>query len=309
MPCPDSADQTRNARTDRAADSDEVTALAWKDWINSKWFWAAFSAAAAAVLLMIALFGGHSPARSSFSEEELTVGRAALQALEAADPEQVDERIRQYRLQELLEYRDEMIAQLENGEIDVWSCFENSVLLGDSRGVGFSFYNWLPENRVFAEGGATIRHLKQNLSRLTELQPDNLFLCYGLNDVSIGYWPSPEDYVEEFREIIRETQEALPGVTIYISSILPAQEIAFETEGSWRRIPEYSSAVEAMCEDLDGVCFVNNDALAEEKADLYDPDGIHLRREFYPYWATNMIREVFMYEIAEGSKTEIPDGE
>ena len=67
---------------------------------------------------------------------------------------------------------------------------------------------------------------------------------------------------------------------------------AFETTEKWREIPQYSAAVEKMCQE-NGIPFVNNDAISEEYASLWDPDGIHLQEDFYPLWAANLIMAVY----------------
>ena len=56
-----------------------------------------------------------------------------------------------------------------------------------------------------------------------------------------------------------------------------------------------------MCEK-NGYAFVNNDKLAEEHMDLWDPDSIHLQKEFYPYWAANMMMTVYDYGRESGGE-------
>ena len=131
-----------------------------------------------------------------------------------------------------------------------------------------------------------------------EANPSYIFLCYGLNDVSIGYWNTPEEYVTEFADTIRQIQTEIPDVTIIISSILIARDPAFQRASAWYNIPEYSAAVEEMCSET-GCYFVNNDDITERYPELWNSDGIHLNRAFYPYWATNMIMEVYDSELDE----------
>lgn len=232
-------------------------------------------------------------------ENKIAAGVTYLQQLEAASPQMVDEVLKQQQAQERQEKREERLAQLESGEVSVWTLFEDYVLLGDSRAVGFSYYGFLPENRVLAEGGATIRDLENHIPDFAPMNPASLFLCYGLNDVSIGYWETPEAYTAEFRKIIGEVQKELPQVKIYISSILPARDPAFAQAEAWRDIPMYSAVVKTMCEDIHNCFYVDNDALAEQYAELWDDDGIHVREDFYPHWACNMIVEVYEGENSE----------
>lgn len=251
--------------------------------------------------LIISSLGKKGQTNQEITQEDLDAGRSYLEALEQINPAQVEETIQYNRQQDMLAYRDTLAQQVESGELDIWSQFTDYVLLGDSRAVGFYYHDFMPEKRVMADGGATIRHLREHIPDIVELQPSNLFLCYGLNDVSIGYWDTPEAYSKEFAEVIQEIKDVLPDVNIYISSILPAQEIAFEVESSWRNIPEYSQAVKEMCEGIKNCCYVDNDDLAEKYQDMYDIDGIHLKKTFYPYWALNMIMEVYNHELDDES--------
>lgn len=233
----------------------------------------------------------------------ISQGVAYLQSLESQDPGTVDNVLKQQRLQRLQEMRDERLRQLESGEISVWSMFDDYVLLGDSRAVGFSFYGFLPEERVIAEAGATILHLEEHIPDIVALNPSNIFLCYGLNDVSIGIWPTAEDYVAQFSDIIGQIQAQLPDANIFISSILPARDPAFQKSTAWYNIPEYSQAVSDMCDTISHCYYVDNDATAEEYSTLWDTDGIHVQIDFYPHWAANLITEVYSASLDEDGTT------
>ena len=167
--------------------------------------------------------------------------------------------------------------------------------------MGFSFYGFLPEERVLAESGATILHLEEHIPDIVALNPSNIFLCYGLNDVSIGIWPTPEDYVTQYSDIIQQIQAQLPGANIFISSILPARDPAFQQSTAWYDIPEYSQAVSDMCDTISHCYYVDNDATCDEYASLWDVDGIHVQQDFYPHWAANLITEVYSASL-EGSE-------
>ncbi len=191
-----------------------------------------------------------------------------------------------------------LIEQIRNEEVDIWSMFHDYVILGDSRAVGFWYFDFLPKENCLTGGGDTIRNVEMNMDGILALNPKYIFLCYGLNDVSIGYWKTSDVYVEEMMEVIADLQERLPEATVIVSSILPARDPAFELSSKWYNIPEYSAAVEAACKEA-GVIFVNNDEICDLYAKWWQPDGIHVRPEFYPYWAQNLI-----VGIIEGGKYE-----
>lgn len=244
-----------------------------------------------ALILLAVRCGRPEPERESISPT--AAGVSYLQSLERQNPNEVDQILQEQRIQEIERLREERLEQLESGELSVWSLFEDYVLLGDSRAVGFYFYEYLPESRVLADGGATILHLQEHIPDLREMNPASIFLCYGLNDVSIGIWNTPEEYITDFAGILAELHAALPEAQVYISSILPAQDPAFDTDSSWRDIPQYSAAVGLMCGELDYCHFVDCDSLAAAYSDLWDVDGIHVQRDFYPHWAAALITEEY----------------
>ena len=242
------------------------------------------------IIALASMLGSANQEPSGISSFDTAAGVAYLTGLESKDPTEVEEQLKLIRQQELQAQKEELINQLTSGEVSVWSMFEDYVLLGDSRAVGFDYFGFLPDDRVLAESGATIKALEEHIPDLVALNPSNLFLCYGLNDVSIGIWPTPEEYVADFERIIGLIREELPEVNIYISSILPARDPAFETSTLWYNIPDYSAAVQTMCEQID--ChFIDNTEICEKYADMWEVDGIHVRSTFYPYWAANMIIE------------------
>ncbi len=217
---------------------------------------------------------------------------AYLQTLEERDPAIVKEQLRLQREVHNQEESEERREQLLDGSIDVWSLFGESVIMGDSRAVGFYLYEYIPQSRVLAAGGNTIRSIMEHQEELLSLSPETLFLCYGLNDVSVGYWNSPQEYEKEYQEILIQLKELLPNTEIYVNSILPAQAAGLAVQSAWGNIPEYSDAVKEMCKAND-IGWVDCDGIVSEYVDLYDEDGIHVQREFYPYWAAQMMMGVY----------------
>lgn len=243
---------------------------------------------AAGVLTIFMALSAFSGCKPSEEEQRCSEGVAYLQALEAKSPEAVEEQLRQIEHQHVLAEREQRIRELIDNQNGVWKYFENYVILGDSRAVGFSYFGFLDESRVLAESGATILQVSEKLDELAELKPSTVYLCYGLNDIGIGKWDQPSDYVEGFAKMIESLRRTLPKAKIVVSSILPAREPAFQTQERWRRIPEFSAAIEEYCKE-NGLIYADNEVICEEHADLWEGDGIHVKSPFYPYWAANMI--------------------
>lgn len=243
--------------------------------------------------IMNLIFGSNESQR-----DETRDGIAYLEKLEAKNPAKIDETLAAIRKKKLEVERDLILQKLLTDENDVWSMFHDYVILGDSRAVGFYYYDFLERSRVLADGGDTIRNIEPHLEEIKALNPSYIFLCYGLNDVSIGYWDTPEEYTEEFMQLCAMLKKEIPNVKIIVSSILPARDPAFELSSLWREIPTFSEALGKACEEND-ILFVDNSQTAEDQADLWDPDGIHVRKEFYSYWARNLIVAVIEDEAYE----------
>ena len=261
---------------------------------NQKKFPVAPIAAVLILVLVITLVGtlldGKEAAKA---DDAVAEGIAYLESLEEKDPAEVMA-VRQSIYQaELDAKRDQILLQLNNGTMDPFSLIKDYVLLGDSRAVGFWYRNFLDKNNVLADGGHTIRNLASYVDTIVAKNPSQIFLCYGLNDSSIGYWDTAEEYVTEYMETVNTIREKLPDATIVVSSILPAKDPAFEKSQKWRAIPEWSAALEKACEE-NGILFANCDYLAVSYPNLWDPDGIHFRKEFYPYWASCLVAAMLM---------------
>ena len=244
----------------------------------------------AVLLVLLALAGCQKP-------DETAAGVAYLEELERKDPvavEQVRQQLYQAKIQAK---RDEMIRQLSDGTIDPFSLFQNYVLMGDSRAVGFWYRDFLEKDQVIADGGHTIRNLKENIDKLVQMNPQMVFLCYGLNDSSIGYWDTAEEYVAEYMDTVSQIRQQLPDTTIVVSSILPARDPAFQLSSKWYNSPQWSAALETACKE-NGIAFANCDQLALDYPELWDPDGIHFREAFYPHWASYLVTALLMEDVA-----------
>ena len=230
------------------------------------------------IVIFIALSG------QNIATDDIKDGRAYIEGLEATDTASVEEQVKELR-------KEERKAALESGDMDVWSQFTDIAILGDSRAVGFYSYNLVDQSRVFATGGATIRDIEQYTDQLAALNPSSIIFCYGLNDISIGYWDNVDDYIAEQDQIIADLQAAMPNTTIYINSIIPATDPAFERSEKWRDIPDWNDAIRKHCQE-NNIPYIDITEDVEAHEDLYDVDGIHMQKAFYEYWAIDMITEV-----------------
>lgn len=181
------------------------------------------------------------------------------------------------------------IAFIQDSSVNPWRFFKDTVVMGDSRAVGFWYYHYLDRSRVLADGGHNIRRILPQLDALKALSPKTVILCYGLNDTGVGFWKTPEAYATEYMQIIDRIRAELPDTRIVVSSILPASQAAINDRApSWAKIPAFSAEVGARCADH-GAVYADNTAAVGLHFDLWDPDGVHVKKAFYPYWARSIL--------------------
>ena len=232
-----------------------------------------------AAIIAAAAGGGRSKKTAEIKE-----GVAFLKAQESKDPKAVEQVLTEQKKAKMQAERAEMQKKLEDGTIDVWSLFGDSVIMGDSRAVGFYTFEFLPQSRVLADAGNTIANIKDH-------------------EISIGLWKTKEDYVKDYASILDELHKKLPDTSIFVNSIIPAQQPAIDSTPAWGNIPEWSDAVHQMVKEK-GFGWVDVDGLVSEHQDLYDPDSIHVQRDFYPLWATQMMLSVYDEQQAQGDGSE-----
>lgn len=236
--------------------------------------------AAVAVIIGIVIFMVFSDRKSPTAD--LKKGVSYIQSLEKKDTDSIEKEIKEIK-------KAERKAALENGEIDVWQQFDDAAIFGDSRAVGFKFYEFISEDRVFANSGDTIKAIPKQLEQLKVLNPSFIFICFGINDM--GSFNTVDDYIKELDDIQDQIHENLPDTRIFINSIIPVIDPAFKKFAKWKDIPDWNAAIEEHCEK-NNIPYIDITDTVEEHSDLYENDGIHMRKPFYNLWAIDMMTEV-----------------
>lgn len=258
-----------------------------------------------AVILTLIIVVASVSAAAGRQSPEVTKGVAYLKTMEAQKTSDVDKILQQQKAKKAEKQKTAMLQKLSDGTIDVWSLFKDAAVMGDSRAVGYYYYKYLPESKCFAKAGATIRNIHEYTDQLKKLNPSLVFFCYGLNDIGIGFWKTPEAYAKEYKETLDTLHKELPNTKFFVSSTLPAQKKGLRRSSKYKYIPEYSKAVGEMCKKA-GYGYVDCTDVVEAHKDLYDLDGIHLQKPFYPYWAAALMTE---YYQTASTKLGLGEGE
>ncbi|MCF0228881.1 MAG: hypothetical protein HUJ76_04200 [Parasporobacterium sp.] len=241
-----------------------------------------FAVFIAAVVIIVCV--SNSSRKSAEAEE----GAQYIRTMEGRDPVAIENSIFQASRQKVI---DEMKEKLAEDPDAVWKALSdvNTVLMGDSRVVGFDVFGFMDPSRVIAEGGATIRVIPEYYDTLKALNPNLLVLSYGVNDMNnYWYWETKEEYIAELMQTMGELNELLPNAYIYVQTMFPVTEVGLESSSHWAEIPDWNASIKAACEEH-GFRYIDLEHLGYEHMDEYAEDGIHLMYSFYPTWGNAIL--------------------
>lgn len=160
----------------------------------------------------------------------------------------------------------------------------DALILGDSRTEGLSAYQILDGSKVLGEIGISLAQTDGAVEKAIQAAPQYIFLAYGLNDFE--YWRGDADaFKEQYRTVIKKLKAGLPDSEIYVNTLLPVLPIAVARNKYYNQMENYNKAIRELCEEEGVGCIDVSDLASEE---LYEGDGIHLRKDYYPLWVDKM---------------------
>lgn len=207
-----------------------------------------------------------------------------IKETESKDPSSLSEQLSEKRLAE----RKQAIA---DGKLDVFGLFDDYLILGDSRATGFYLYGYLLESRVYAYNGATILSIDEWIDSIQKLQPQNIYVSFGMNDIKNNLNDSSNGgYSQLLSEQIKKVLNVCPQATIYVNSIIPASQSTTQSNSDlWSQIDVYNAQIQQACQD-NGWTYIDNSSLVQDQSEsIYESDGIHFVSSFYEKWARNIM--------------------
>lgn len=161
-----------------------------------------------------------------------------------------------------------------------------SVVVGDSITEGLTAYNILSSDKVVYKRGVSIKNTESLLNTAAGLNPINIFLAFGMNDIET-YKSDIDSFIAVYKEKIDYVRQALPNAKIFVNSIQPATAAVIAKRTDFSRVPQYNEALEKMCEEL-SITYIDNQYILKEHPEFYAQDGIHVSSAYYPIWLENM---------------------
>lgn len=271
---------------------------------NSR-FWITGAALLGCLLIVLTMFFLRSDQKQL---TDLGQGRSYLSDLESKDPSQVSRQVSRSRNQQLA-------LQLAKDENAIFQAMDDALIFGDSRASGFSYFGFLPENKVPAGIGDTISRLSDFPALVQAAKPAWMYFAYGLNDLEIALDGSADneqavrEFTKRYASGIQELQNASPDSQAAVCSILEVTPDAIKKQPLYAHIPEWNEAIQTMC-DENGWVYVDGQGLpASMEQDPYQDDGIHFWTDFYPAWAACMLNasRPELFEAADESWTDGSD--
>lgn len=211
-------------------------------------------------------------------------GIAYIQSEESKKPDDIVSALKDKK-------NEETQRAIDEGKIDVFAKFQDYVLIGDSRVLGFSQYGFLPESRVYAKTGSRVTDIDEYIESLKALQPSNVYISFGANDIVSQLDNLEGGYDGVVEAEINKILEVCPNATIYVNGIVPFGQTAIDDQPVLADYTKYNEKLKSMCKK-NKWNYIDNDSIVDDgNADVYQGDGIHFINEFYNTWAMNMTKD------------------
>ena len=146
----------------------------------------------------------------------------------------------------------------ENEDINYAKYYENTIFMGDSITEALSEFGILDSYNVIANKGDTVIKASQNIDKLQGINPKNLVLLYGMNDVIAFDSNSSEESSNAFKEK-------------YIELINSENLNEFRL-----KVTEVATAT--------GSTYIDLASIITDKDSLHEQDGIHYKYDLYRIW-------------------------
>ena len=157
--------------------------------------------------------------------------------------------------------------------------------IGDSITAGGDWSTWFPDRLThnLGHGGETTDGLVARLDAIVELQPDDIALLIGTND--LGVRKSVEHLVRNIEYTLVSLRRGLPGSRMLVQSILPrGHEFAAQIQDANRHLRQFSPSVNAQYLDLWPQFALENGEIDPAFSD----DRLHLNDRGYEAWLSEL---------------------
>ncbi len=162
------------------------------------------------------------------------------------------------------------------------SRFEDVVFLGDSITEYLKVAGTLDSSSVLAKKGEHVNQADRHIEEIEKLKPKQIVILYGANDLN---GESVDKFESSYIDLINKLKKVDKGVKIYIQAPLKVDESKVTKDGDKinnKNVAELDKITKKVAEKT-GAKYLSSEGLITSKS-LYEPDGIHLKGDFYKNW-------------------------
>lgn len=233
------------------------------------------------VILALAVFLLYRQNKARQARQQIEINREVIRAMEAKSVTEIEQKLRHIKA-------TYGIGTIDLEQIPNRTYFEDSIFMGDSITQSISLYGLLPPANVVARVGRNTGSALEDVPLLANLSPDRLFIWYGMNDLEV--YQRKDAFLSAYRKLLQKIQQVQPETQIILLSILPAQDKAAVKKPSLakERRDEFNAAIQSLAAEAN-LSYIDLTALS--RPELYEPDGIHVKKEFYGEFFNFLKRE------------------
>lgn len=226
---------------------------------------------------------------SSSNDAACAENVARLQELETADISSIEKQLKELKKQD---QSGATAALAEEGsilsDVEIKQVFQGSVIIGDSITESIVEYGFLDTDVVVSKRGLSIVNADEQIQTAIGLHPSTVFMAFGSNDLDI-YEGDSASFIDAYRTQLQKLSEALPDSPVYINGILPILQSTIDEIPSLGYYPQFNQALQELCTET-GCTYIDTSFLVNGGESMYEPDGEHVIRDYYPKWLTLMAK-------------------
>ena len=244
---------------------------------------------AAAVIVMAVIFITNFSRETHAADE--TKGVSIIQNMEEAPVAPIEDHIFQLEKEEIQRKLLEDPSRTFETLTDI-----DTIIVGDSRVVGFSMYGFMDPSRILAGTSWSIQEIPALYGIIEQMHPRFIVVAFGINEIGQQfytpvYYSTHESYAQDLVYYLDQIQSVAPDATIYFSSILPCNDLGLELQPGFGIIPERNAVIKQYVEEA-GYGYIDTEPVGYAHPDLYIGDGVHFFAEFYPYWGRAILEQI-----------------
>lgn len=159
------------------------------------------------------------------------------------------------------------------------------VFFGDSLTYYGDFASEFPDKVVCNLGlrGDTIQGMIDRVEQVRMLEPENIYLMTGINDLITI---TTQKFEKQYSSLIHTIREVLPKSELIIQGLLPVNDIDFAIKCSNKEVIKFNKIILKIAETynlyyLDLFSIYAMDGILNKE---YTFDGIHLKKDVYKKW-------------------------